>query len=265
MATQTRKKTGFAEWADRTVSLYTGCAANCRYCWAREQSLRFHRIPNREAWATPTLRTGQLCKRWGKLKGVTAAFGTHDITPMTLKDCTEFLVNILKPGNRVLIVSKPHLVCIEHLVQRLSPWHDQIEFRFTIGARSESALSYWEPGAPSFNERWQALRAAHLAGYRTSVSIEPMLDSVDVWALVQEVRHHVTESIWIGKMNQVSRRVQVLTEEDRRRVERIEQGQTDDRIMAIVRALKDDPLVKWKDSITDVIERNKTKGAKRDE
>ena len=117
----------------------------------------------------------------------------------------------------------------------------------------DAILRYWDRHAPTFEHRLDSLKYAFRKGFRTSVSIEPMLDSDHVVALFRRLKPFVTNSIWIGKMNEVRRRVQIVTPEDEQMVQRIEAGQTDERIRAIYAALKHEPLVRWKESFKEVL------------
>ena len=62
--------------------------------------------------------------------------------------------------------------------------------------KNNEVLKFWEPGAPSFDERIACLKYAYEAGYATSISCEPMLDDkIDL--VIDAVRPDVTHSIWI--------------------------------------------------------------------
>eukprot|EP01105_Mastigella_eilhardi_P006125 TRINITY_DN1773_c0_g1_i1.p1 TRINITY_DN1773_c0_g1~~TRINITY_DN1773_c0_g1_i1.p1 ORF type:complete len:195 (-),score=38.99 TRINITY_DN1773_c0_g1_i1:45-629(-) len=178
---------------------------------------------------------------------------THDITPSVEEPCTQLLMNLLKSGNHVLVVSKPHLNVITRLCNEASAYKQQVLFRFTIGAMSDDVLHYWEPGAPPFAERLASLKYAFEAGFGTSVSVEPMLDSAHVAELYTTLERYVTDSIWIGKMNHTDTRVEVHTAEDQRRLQAILTGQTDECILRIYRTLKDCPKIKWKESVKKVV------------
>jgi DNA repair photolyase len=67
-------------------------------------------------------------------------------------------------------------------------------------------LGFWEPNAPDFHERFMALRHAYNKGFATSVSCEPMLDN-NVHLVIDYVEPLVTDSIWLGKANQLIRRL----------------------------------------------------------
>ena len=77
-------------------------------------------------------------------------------------------------------------------------------------------------GAPKFEERMASLVYAHQHGFKTSVSVEPMLDSKNIVHLFQVLKPHVTDSIWIGKLNHIRQRVVIETAEDEQQVDIIE-------------------------------------------
>jgi hypothetical protein len=81
------------------------------------------------------------------------------------------------------------------------------------------------------------------------------------------IARDVTDSVWLGKMNHVRKRVVIqkraLLEGGEvsiiekgvplKEVERIERAQTDDNIRRIYKALKDEPKVRWKENIKKVV------------
>jgi hypothetical protein len=224
--------------------------------------VRFHRVTP-QSWPDEQIREDDVKKQHRKVLG-TPGGGmdimfptTHDLTPGTQDACLTVLGHILAPGNNVLITSKPCLDCIRAVCGKYAAHNisgsDQIMYRFTIGAMDEAILHYWDRDAPTFPERLAALEYAFRAGFRTSVSIEPMLDSAQVVPLFHKVKPFVTNSIWIGKMNKIRQRVQVVTPEDEQMVRQIEAGQTDERVKTIHAALKDEPLVRWKESFKQVL------------
>jgi len=244
---------GTREWSSHSANCIIGCAHDCRYCYARYNAVRrFGRVRPGE-WSRPRVRETVLRKRWKKIDGVVMFPTTHDITPEVLDPCVRYLRNILQAGNQVLIVSKPHVDCIARLCREFAGAADQILCRFTIGADDDRVLAYWEPGAPTFSERLASLQLAHREGFQTSVSIEPMLDSAHVGRLVAAIDPHVTETIWIGKLNGIRSRVEIATDEDRRHVAAIEAGQTDPEIRRIYAALKNNPKIRWKESIKQIL------------
>lgn len=244
-----REGTGTAEWAERTVNIQQGCRNNCLYCYAAESAARFGKR-KRDEWSRE-----ELTKRAGMLSypayyGVVMFPSTHDITPYNFRECIRIMALILNAGNRLLIVSKPRMYCIPAILSALATRRKHILFRFTIGAVDPAICKIWEPGAPEPGERIDCLRAAYIAGFRTSVSIEPMLSGAcEVLATVEAVQRYVTDTIWIGKMNKVRSRV---VGQDKL-VAAIEELQSDKNIMWLYDKLKNDPMIRWKDSIKQVV------------
>jgi DNA repair photolyase len=145
-------------------------------------------------------------KSWKKLNGTIMFPSTHDLTPLNVDECITCLKNMLVAGNRVLVVSKPHLDVIKRLCEELEPYKAQILFRFTIGSVSDETLGFWEPNAPRFQERLDSLRYAFERGFNTSVSSEPCLDR-NVNKLVERLLPWVSNALWIGPTNKMETRV----------------------------------------------------------
>ena len=178
---------------------------------------------------------------------------THDILPECLEPCLEVMHKLLDRGYNLLVVSKPHRECIEKICDEFADYKDRILFRFTIGAMDDGQLKFWEPEAPNFVHRLGCLEYAFKQGFQTSVSSEPMLDSENIVDLVTALEPFVTNSIWLGKMNDTQSRVRIDSIEDQDALQFILDGQTDEKIWEIYKALKDRPLVKFKESIKEVV------------
>jgi DNA repair photolyase len=218
------------------------------------EATRDRRVGSEAEWAKPVVRQESVDRRMGKIAKRAVMFPTtHDITPKTLGPCMTVLRHLLEGGNRVLVVSKPHLECIKEICKKFADFRDTILFRFTIGACDNDLLRYWEPGAPTFEERLASLKHAFKHGFQTSVSIEPILDSSNVVRLFSKLEPWVTDALWIGKMNRIRNCTPVVTREDQRRIAEVEAGQTDERIGGIYAELEDRPKVKWKESIKEVV------------
>lgn len=245
---------GTREWAVHSVNCVSGCEHNCRYCYARYDAVvRFKRL-TAEQWPTMWIRPKDVKAKRQKREGRIMFPTTHDITPCCVDACLTVLGKLLAVGNEVLIVSKPHIDVIVKLIDQLDMYRDKIMFRFTIGAHLDGVLRYWEPGAPTFGERLGALAYAHDRGWKTSVSIEPILDMVNVERLVDLVEPYVSDSIWLGKMNNLDRaRSRVETEADKNMLDILEELQNDERIRDLHEDLKDEPKVRWKESIKKIV------------
>jgi DNA repair photolyase len=250
--TENRKKTGTREWAEHNRNIQLGCENDCRYCYAREMAVRFKRCTV-ETWKNVKLIQSKFTERPKKLVGRIMFPTTHDITQQNMRYCAVYLRDWLKEDNEILIVSKPDPVCIKFLCEHLYQYRSQITFRFTIGSLSDKTLKYWEPNAPGITARLVALEIAYKAGYQTSVSCEPYLDDTIV-DLVTAVLPWVTDTVWIGKMNQMKKRVgEPISLEDRVKQEQVKAIQSGDHVRYLYQAFKDNPKVKWKDSIKEVL------------
>ncbi len=262
---ETKRLTGTKEWSDVSANCVLGCTHRCRYCYARAIALRFNRITDPGAWGT-TYNGGNLkalAKRW-KNVGTVMFPTTHDITPEFLGPCLTMIGNILDAGNRILIVSKPHLECIAAICKRFGSERDRITFRFSIGSADSGPLWAWEPGAPGFVSREDCLVHAFVRGFETSVSCEPLLvpggrrHAEKVRYLFDRLEPHVTDTIWIGKLNQIDQRV--IPGTDPALIAGVKAGQTDEAVRRVYEALRHEPKVRWKDSYQMVLRLNSAKG-----
>lgn len=253
-----RKGTGTAEWAETTANIQIGCVNDCLYCYAAHKAATMYGgWCKREEWHIERFTNKADRKSFPAKDGVVMFPSTHDITPFNLEACIRVLTLMLKKGNRVLIVTKPRIPCVSRMLDDLEPWKDQILFRFTIGSMSEATCSFWEPGAPTPRERVTCIHLAFERGFKTSVSIEPMLAGIAaVEQLVNIIDKSVTDTIWIGKMNKLRSRVDMSKPENAAAVENIEWLQRDSEIMRMYSFYNGIDKIRWKDSIKEVVARS---------
>lgn len=248
-----RKGTGTAEWAEVNENICRGCVNNCLYCYAAANAKRF-KLRDRDQWHIEEFTKRAAIKSYPARKGVIMFPSSHDITPFNVDEYVRVATLMLEKGNRLLIVSKPRFECIEKLIVKFEKFKQQILFRFTIGTIEDRVSRFWEPGAPLPVERLTCLYTAKDFGYRTSVSIEPMLEGVDGACMVVEVvKEHVTDTIWIGKMNKKKLRVDLTSADNFDAVECLERYQCDDEIRYLFSKFENDPTIRWKDSIKAVV------------
>jgi len=249
-------KFGTREWAQVNKNIQIGCEHGCRYCYACFNAVtRYRRLPNAEAWKTPVLHEKNFKEKPRLYQNMRIMFPTqHDITPKNVDRCIEYLVKWLEKGNKFLVVSKPHLDVTKKLCYAFEKYKAQIVFRFTIGSPNDDVLRFWEPGAPDYNERFQALKLAYEREFETSVSCEPMLDE-DIALLVRELLPFISDSIWLGKMNFIKPRVDMRGwgEKEKHYLRKVETVSKDDFIRDLYDEFKDDKRVHWKDSVKQVL------------
>jgi hypothetical protein len=130
---------------------------------------------------------------------------THDITHGNLHLCTKVIQYLIERGNHILIVSKPHIECITAICEMFCQWQSFIEFRFSIGSRDDAILKYYEPNAPTFDERITSIRCALDHSFKVSVSCEPLLKNdlyfIDLLLAFTHIKNGVNlqiDTIWIG-------------------------------------------------------------------
>jgi len=173
---------------------------------------------------------------------------SHDIVdiPEMKEACFTVLRHLLDAGNEVLVTTKPSINVTKDIVEDFSAFKETMQFRFTITSNDNDILSFWEPNAPSYEERLESLILAYTESYKTSVSIEPFLDSNPV-LLVKELHPFITESIWIGPMNHMPRNN--ILPKDIDEYERVRGIISVDNLNKIYGQLIDVPNIRFKDSM----------------
>lgn len=178
---------------------------------------------------------------------------THDITWSNAEACLSTLHHLLRAGNRVLVVSKAglHVPAILDAARALAgPW-GEIELRVTLTCLDEDLARFWEPGAPSPEERLAAIRDAVRRGLVVSLAAEPLLEPVRAQELVERALDAgVRGEIWIGAANHLRARtawckgLPGLEEE----IRRVQAWQTPQTIASIWSTLPKHPGIRPKDS-----------------
>lgn len=245
------KISGTYEWAVATVNCTQGCKNACAYCYSRKIAAMRGDIKSFAEWSE--LRPKRdIKKEMKKYEGTVMFPSTHDIHPENLFECKRTILNLLGAGNNLLIVSKPNIKCMLTLFKDLEEYQEKIMFRYTIGTTDSKLLKIWEPGAPSFEERFACLVTAKALGFSTSISMEPFL-STDMAEVKREALYllpYCTGPLWIGKMNKISERVGGVPREE---IKKIEEAQRDSNIKILYESLKDNSQIHWKESIKEVV------------
>lgn len=245
---------GTREWAGSNVNFIRGCVHDCKYCFAKGNGVRFKRI-TAEDWKIEVVRPEKLKKNFRKREKPIMFPSSHDITPKNADLAIGILGKMLKAGNNVLIVSKPHLEVIQKICNGFHAYKNQILFRFTIGSNNSDTLKFWEPNAPIYEERLAALKYAFSEGYKTSVSIEPTLDG-NTYDLVQQLSPFVNDSIWIGLANRLKGNLKLngyADDETLEKVEELKKIQTDQWVFELADKLNGNSKIRWKDSCKKIL------------
>jgi len=245
---------GTYEWAVENANFISGCFHNCKYCYSKEMAIRFKRKTPLN-WEQEEININQLNKKVKKVNGLIMFPSSHDITPINLSLSIAFLQKLLNSGNNVLVVTKPHFEVIEKICEIFSNYKEQVLFRFTIGSNNSETLKFWEPNAPSFEERKKCLIYAFTNGFSTSISCEPMLDD-KIEELVLELESFVTDFIWLGKANFLLRRLKMNGIEDNESINKaneLNSMQSDNNIKFLYTKLVNNSKIKWKESIKKIV------------
>jgi len=245
--------TGTKEWAATSVNFTDGCQHNCHYCYAKSSAIRYGRN-TADGWRHERIRQKAVDKNYGKkrnnAKNDVMTPTSHDVTPGNIDAAIIIFTKLLKAGNNILIVNKPTLFCVKRMVKELAEWKDQILFRFSIGSSDDEILKFWEPYAPNFAHRVKCLKHAFDAGYKVSVSGEPILDNNTI-DMVEKVRPYVNDAIWIGPPNNLVAAVSLNTNKDETILEaahELNSIMTKEYFEMLYTEYKDDTTIKWKDS-----------------
>lgn len=250
--------TGAGEWCPFRCNIGEHCSCGCVYCYAKKMAERYNRISNPEEWLAERVRKVSTAK-CKKYSGWIMAPTSHDLSEYYIPAFRCHLYNILRVGNRVVIVTKPRRSSIVAICSEFSSFRDQIIFRFTIGGLDEEALRIWEPGATALSERLWCLKYAFEQGFRTSISSEPMLvNCEEAEKFYYSVEPLVTEDIWFGKMGGVGGFITHHDPEVAKRAAELKRVYSDNSIMRFVERMAGLPKVAWKDSIKEVIKKMPT-------
>ncbi len=245
-----RTKRAQRQWADDTINFITGCGNKCKYCYACTMMTHWHHHDPAN-WGNEILRQKDVDKRIMKYPKMVMFPSSHDIRPNHLVEAIQVLANILKSGNEVLVTSKPNFDCIKKICETFTGYRDEILFRFTIGSSDSLVLKFWEPEAPSFEERFECLKLAFNMGYQTSVSAEPLLDK-GVHSLIRKLSPYITDTIWIGKAEQLRKRLTMNGYNDpitTSNADDLIEWQSDTIfIRDLYETYNDSPMIRWKTS-----------------
>ena len=250
------QKFGTKEWAEKNINLFTGnCENGCIYCYAKANNARYKKD------GTFLIKESILNQKFVKKREYLTMFpSTHDIRPENINEVITFLKKFLASGSPILIVSKPFDYCISQICDELEQYKEQIMFRFTVGSFHNSVLEFYEPNAPDILDRLKAIKTAYNKGFKTSLSIEPMLDEYPE-NIVESLHQYITDDIWIGKMNFPKQRLALNNNNSPEIMERVNlliAFQEDDKnILEIVNRLSEYKSVVWKESVQKVIDKHK--------
>lgn len=237
---------GTKEWAQRNENCYQHCRNGCRYCYAMRNDIRFrHGTPASWLEMKPNLKSldrKKFIRRTGRVMFPTA----HDLFYDQKDVWGGFLSHLINTNDEVLITTKPDPNVINWICHVFLGDKDKIQFRFTITSYHDKYTKFWEPFAPLYEKRFDALRIAFDRGFKTSISMEPFLDDQPEF-LVERLKPYVTESIWIGPMNFKHVNPKEFKLDELLEVQRVKNLCCKKQLTEIYTNLKGEPLIRFKD------------------
>lgn len=254
---------GTKEWAETNLNFQKGCRNNCVYCYAKSMAIRFG-TATAESWKEPVIA---IPEKYPAGKTVMMP-SSHDIDSDNVNTAIFCLIRLLERDNHVLVVTKAEKKAIDKIIKafqspELEQYKQYVSFRVTIGSTDDRILRLFEPDAPSYSERVEALKALTLEGFKTSVSAEPLLGGLDEFnSLYQALKGHVTDCIWVGKMNMPRQRIRMNTDckFDESLIDWILKCQSGDEMYRLYLKYKDNELVCFKDSVLEAVKLKTTGG-----
>ena len=236
---------GTKEWMPHSENCMKGCQNDCIYCYAKKRAIQYRQKTD-ENWHVmePNKRLQRPIRY---LDGGVMFPTTHDLHVEHADIWLPFLRSLLEAGNDVLIVTKAQFLAIKLICKELPEFKDKMEFRLTIGTDVDRVAAYWEPGAPAPAERLNCLQYLYSSGYKSSVSMEPLLISSPKRFIDAQIRPWVSGTIWVGLMN-YHKFDDDIPEERYQRALQSRQNMED-----VYWSLKCNDKIRWKDSVQDLL------------
>jgi len=193
-----------AEYADLAVNLYRGCGHACDYCYAP----KVLRMAHREFWDNPKPRKDILkkferdCQELadaGDTRKILLCFTTDPYQPIEQEyNITGQAIDILNNyGLNHTILTKGGNRIVKDLPRMRT---DLCDIGTTLVFSDNASSVEHEPNAEPTSERIDMLCRAKSLGFRTWVSLEPVWNPMDVFALMK-LTHTFVDEYRIGKLN----------------------------------------------------------------
>lgn len=170
-------KTG-VEYGDYTINHVQGCAHGCKFpCYAMMMAKRFGKAKTYEEWCEPKLVGNalelldkEIPKLRNEIQSVQLCFSTDPfmVGYDEIKNLSLQIIEKLNAANIKCTVLTKGILPIE-----LTQYSHDNEYGITLVSLDERFREKFEPATAKYQDRIDALRALHDAGFYTWVSIEP--------------------------------------------------------------------------------------------
>jgi|WetSurMetagenome_2_1015567.scaffolds.fasta_scaffold91366_3 DNA repair photolyase len=193
------------EYSELAANLYTGCSHACIYCYCPSIMRR-----TLKDWSdSPHARTNILDQFERDAKKATPEMKEKELLLSFMSDCyqnsesaflTRRILLICEKYNfkKVNILTKAGFRAVKDfdILQRNKGW----KFGSTIIFRNEELREHWEPGAPSIQSRYEAIKIAKEKGIYTWISIEPVVDIEEAMKVISDM-YNYCDFFKVGKLN----------------------------------------------------------------
>ncbi len=193
------------EYAPLAVSLYRGCPNGCVYCFGPDvlhmKREGFLNVKPRESILTKLEKDCKVLAGTNDQREILASF-TCDPYPKIESEIglTRSMIQMFNKYNlHYTILTKGGVYStwdFDIMQKRL----DLCRYGTTLTCDNDQSQEIWEPKAPSWTDRINALRTAHSLGINTWVSIEPIISPAMSLNLIRQTADFVN-TYRIGKMN----------------------------------------------------------------
>ncbi|MCF7919006.1 MAG: radical SAM protein [Candidatus Cloacimonetes bacterium] len=189
-------------------SPYMGCSHDCKYCDGRYEKYHFEgdlhqdisvriNAPELLAQELPKLREfGPICIS----SGISDAYQPAERKYGLMSECTSILAEYDFP---VILHTKSNLMLRDWLNWEKINRRSGVNLYVSITWLDDSMRQKFEPGASSASERWELLRIAHNAGFKTGVLAMPLIPGISdsdehIRKLLTKTRELDLDFIWIA-------------------------------------------------------------------
>lgn len=193
------------EYSELAANFYTGCSHACKYCYCPS----IMRKTLSEWSASPHARTNIVRQFENDCKKADPETKQKELLFSFMSDCYQSEESAFLTRHMLLLAEKYGFKNVNVLTKagfravadfdifkRNTGW----KFGSTIIFRNEELREEWEPGAPSIQSRYEAVKLAHNAGIYTWISIEPVVNVEEALKVITDM-YNFTDFYKVGKLN----------------------------------------------------------------
>lgn len=192
------------EYASHQLSLWYGeCPHKCTYCFVTNYRNRHW------SWAEGPLRKNKRALTIAKLAPINNVTSlvisfTNESLPPNEPDAMQWLVEVVKVllsrNIQVKILTKN---CAIVTIANHIPPNPLLTIGMSITSNpgNDAIINQYEPYASSMSARIGSLIYLHELGYRTWVSMEPLLPNTNIEMLLDYIKTIRPTEVWVGKGN----------------------------------------------------------------